>query len=242
MTKNGTDHQFSDTNWTLIGDLRSDDERRRTKALAKLVETYMGPVYAFLRRLGCGREQATELTQAFFVEKVLEGDFFEKADRHRARLRLLMQKSLENFRIDKHRRQKVRGATIPAEQIDREEHVLPDRSSPEEAFRRRWASSVLEEALRRCQRQLIESNRERQWQAFHARTVRPLVSGAKPAPLAVVAEELGFEAPGDVANAVFDVRKRMRVFLQQVVGETVSDAAMIPEELADVMRILEEGA
>lgn len=239
-----TNHPFSDTNWTLIGDLQGDDETRRQAAISSLVEMYMGPVYAFLRGLGCGREQATELTQAFFVKKVLEGELFKKADRKRARLRLLIQKSLENFRIDEHRRQKVRGIAIPVEQIDREEHVLPRRStiSPEDAFQRRWASSVLEEALRRCQRQLCESNRERQWQAFHARTVRPLVSGAKPAPLAVVADELGFKAPGDVANAVFDARRRMRVFLHEVVAETVSDPELIPQELEDVMRILEGGA
>ena len=86
-----SDHlEFGQTNWSLIRELQSDEPERRQQALTSLVETYQGPVYAYFRRFGCDPEKASELTQSFFVEKVLVGGFFEKADPARARLRTLL--------------------------------------------------------------------------------------------------------------------------------------------------------
>ena len=51
------------------------DSRASVAALCKI---YWPPIYAFIRRRGCGLEQAEDLTQAFFVA-LLEKDYLGDA-------------------------------------------------------------------------------------------------------------------------------------------------------------------
>ena len=67
---------FSETSWTLLDGLRDGDEKARRHAREKLITIYWPAVYAFLRRKGHGRDEAIELTQAFFTDKVLERELF----------------------------------------------------------------------------------------------------------------------------------------------------------------------
>src|ERR1043166_6363894 len=59
---------FQITPWTLLGHLKNGDDSQKQNARERIAQVYWGPVYAFLRRSGCGREEAEELTQGFFAE------------------------------------------------------------------------------------------------------------------------------------------------------------------------------
>ena len=93
---------------------------------------------------------------------------------------------------------------------------------------------VLEEALERCRRYYVSRGKQKEWEAFHARTVRPIISGAKPPPQVQVAETIGFQSPAAVAQANFEIRRRMQFFLHEVVAETIDEPSQVMDEMRDL--------
>ncbi len=219
--------EFPPTQWTLIEALQAADHPQHSEALEILVGNYWPPIYAFLRRTGKAREEAAEVTQAFFADVVLQRQLFDRADPQRGRLRALLLIALKRFLRDSHRRQAARGSTITIslEQMKREETIVADDSScsVEEAFDRRWAVAVFEEALRRCEKHFRTKARGKHWAAFEAHVLRPSIAMSHPRPLAKVAEEVGFDTPEEVAGAVRTVRKRVLTLLRQAAAETAID-------------------
>ncbi len=214
---------FRTTHATLLDALRAGDDSSRRAALDGLVRAYWPPVYAYLRRTGRGRDEAAECTQAFFADVALQRDLFQRASADRGRLRTLIIAALKNFLHDRHRRSECRGGpALPLGDLDREEGVVPEVAglAPDEAFDRRWALAVLEEAMARCREHFRVAAKERHWSAFEARVLSPSIAGVEPVPLERVAADLGFRTPADAAAAVQVVRKRAAALLREVAGET----------------------
>ena len=65
---------FATTEWSVVLDAGTDGEGKQ-RALEKLCRTYWRPVYGFIRRLGHPREEARDLTQAFFAHLLTSGFF-----------------------------------------------------------------------------------------------------------------------------------------------------------------------
>ena len=78
----GEGRTFPPTEWT-----RLIHCPQREVVLAELCRKYWKPVYCYLRSMGLGNEQAKDLTQGFFTEKVLGQDLVQKADREKGRFR-----------------------------------------------------------------------------------------------------------------------------------------------------------
>jgi len=85
----GTAKAFLTTHWSLIKDIKSDDERNRSLA-GLLIRRYWKPVYFYLRRKGYNNEQAKDLTQGFFHEVVLSRKLVQTADPAKGRFRSLL--------------------------------------------------------------------------------------------------------------------------------------------------------
>ena len=219
--------EFPVTQWTLVDALQDETHPQHREAMATLLGRYWPPIYAYLRRTGKLQEEATELTQAFFADVVLQRGLFEHAQPHRGRLRALLLSSLKRFLRDRVRRGSARraGMTISLEQLEREDAIAADDPSGDvqEAFERRWAMLVLEEALRRCGQHFRSTGRQRHWAAFEAYVLRPSITMSRPMPLATVAREAGFESAEAVAGALRTVRKRAMTLLREVVAETATD-------------------
>lgn len=220
----GTHAAFDTTRWTLLGALRSDDTARSAAAREILMRRYWPPVYAALRRSGRSRDAAEELTQAFFAEVVVGRSLFERADAERGRLRTLLLTALRRFVVDQHRREVTRGhgRLAPLEALDSEDAMLPtnDTETLEQAFDRRWALVVVEEALQRCERHFISKDRAGHWRLFEARVVRPALANVAPEPLATAAARCGFGSPADGAAAVQVVKTRLQAIIREVAAET----------------------
>jgi DNA-directed RNA polymerase specialized sigma24 family protein len=236
-----TYERFRTTTWTQIRALGEGDERQRQEALEALISRYWPPVYAHLRARGQSRDAAAELTQAFFAEVVLDRGLFEKAEEQRGKLRSLILTALKRFQVDKHRRRTARGGdvTIPLDALQLEDAKL-DRPGDgvEQAFERRWAMGLFEEALRRCEAHFRDSGRAKHWELFENRILRPAITRNEPAPLAELAEPYGFASAALAAAAVQVVKRRVSALLREVVAETVDEEADVEGELAEVRRFL----
>lgn len=131
---------FPATRWSLIDALAQDDASQREQAMHVLAASYWPAIYAYLRRSGKGREQAVELTQAFFVDVVLERRLFQQADSKRGPLRALLLISLKRFLIDMHRRctSSIRLEYMRLEDLTAEENLQIEQAElpPDELFDR----------------------------------------------------------------------------------------------------------
>jgi RNA polymerase sigma-70 factor (ECF subfamily) len=232
-----TYERFRTTTWTQIRALGEGDGKQRGEALGALIGRYWPAVYAHLRSQGQGSEAAAELTQSFFAEVVLDRGLFEKAEPHRGRLRTLLLTALKRFQIDKHRRRSARGSdiTIPMDLLHMEDaRLAATPPGVDHAFERRWAMGLFEEALKRCEGHFRDSGREKHWELFEARILRPAITRNEPKALAELAEPMGFASPALAAAAVQVVKRRVTALLREVVAETLDDQADVEAELAEV--------
>jgi RNA polymerase sigma factor (sigma-70 family) len=91
--------RFETTDWSLILQATADSSAVARGALARLLETYWPPVYAFIRRKGHSAADAEDLTQAYFArffEKDYLNDFRPEAGRFRTFLRASVSHFLAN--------------------------------------------------------------------------------------------------------------------------------------------------
>jgi RNA polymerase sigma-70 factor (ECF subfamily) len=124
------------------------------RALECLCETYWYPLYVFLRRRGITASDAEDYTQAF-IARVLEKDFLGSADPQRGRFRSFLLTMLRRFLATELERQQAqkRGGKIKTLSLDfrrgedRYQAQPVDRWTPERLYDRRWALTVLEQAL-----------------------------------------------------------------------------------------------
>lgn len=237
-----TDAAFNTTMWTVIGALRSDDECERATAAERAAEVYWPPVYACARRLVRTRDEAADLTQAFFADIIMGRRLFERADAARGTLRGLIRAALKRYATDQWRRDAARGRgrLVPLGDVDREESLGIGGDS-EAAFDRRWALALFDEALRRCESHFASGTRAGHWKLFEARVLGPARTGNTARPLADDAAELGFGSAAEAAAAVQTVKRRFDVIFREVVAETISDPAQLEDEYRLVRALIGEG-
>jgi RNA polymerase sigma-70 factor (ECF subfamily) len=232
--------RFATTRWSLVCAAGKEDSAAK-QALAALCETYWYSLYAFLRRRGCSREEAEDVTQAFFAN-LLERGWVRSADRDRGRFRTFLLTALTRFlskeRDKAHAVKRGGRRTKLSLDFDAGENRYrlepTDEQTPDRLFERRWALTVLDKALARLEEE--HSNGRDKSARFAA--LKPLLTASNDAsPYASVAAQLDM-TEGAVKVAVHRLRKRYKELLRDEVGQTVSDPAAIEQELADLRSAL----
>jgi RNA polymerase sigma factor (sigma-70 family) len=204
-------------------------------ALARLCQTYWHSLYAYVRRRGYSPDDAQDLTQGFFAF-FLKRNAVAAASPDKGRFRSFLLASMNHFLSDawdKARAQKRGGAQVISLDTRTAETWLsqqPDKNiSPEKAFERRWAISLLEEVYRR-----LEAEHRQNGKAEMFDVLRTTLAGASSsAPYAELGRKLQI-SEGAVKVAVHRLRQRYRELLRQTIAETVSG----PEEVEDELRYL----
>ncbi len=95
--------RFTTTHWSVVLLAGQADSLQASEALEKLCRTYWYPLYVYVRRQGNSPEDAQDLTQIFF-SRLLEKDYFAKADRDRGKFRTFLLRSLKNFLVNEWKR------------------------------------------------------------------------------------------------------------------------------------------
>ena len=225
---------FATTRWTIVLAAGDSGTPQSADALEALCQSYWFPLYAYVRRRGHTKEDAEDLTQAFFAD-LLDRRDFTKTDSGRGRFRAFLLASLKHFLAnerDKKQRLK-RGGKITHFPLDWRsadtQFQIADAAmrSPDEAFDREWAVALLERVIVRLRDEWAadgKSERFEQMKGF-------LTVGKGEISYASAAAELLMEE-GALRVAVHRLRKRYRELLRNEVAHTLADPAMVAEELA----------
>src|SRR5258707_3256476 len=153
-TQAKSDAQFNTTHWSVVLAAGAPDSPQAVEALERLCRTYWYPLYVYVRRQGNSPEDAQDLTQEF-LSRLLEKNYFAKADRDRGKFRTFLLGSLKNFLVNEWKRagRLKRGGGVDFLSIDTnaaEERYAaesPDELNPDAESETRWAVTRIEQVL-----------------------------------------------------------------------------------------------
>jgi DNA-directed RNA polymerase specialized sigma24 family protein len=230
---------FHNTLWSVVMAAGESDSAKAMPALEKLAGLYWPPIYAFLRRRGCDRERARDLTQSFFAY-LLKGNLFKKADPQRGHFRSFLLGTLKRFvshEIDKEKAIRRGGdqvfVSIDEEQADGLCSNQPFSTlSPDKVFERQWALTAITEAISR-----VEEEYRRGEMLGTFMILRPYLTGDAEMSCAELGRKLN-KTDAAARLLIFRFRARFRKRLCAVIADTVSDSKQVERELEHLQEVL----
>lgn len=89
------------TLWTLVvGAAAGPEGPEAVAARESLALQYWGPLYVYVRRKLGNEEEARDVVQSFFAERVLGGTVVARADREAGSFRWLLRRAMDGFLVD----------------------------------------------------------------------------------------------------------------------------------------------
>lgn len=219
---------------------KADSEDGRT-ALADLCAAYYEPVVAYLRSVLRDPDAARDMSHAFFAE-MLAGGAIHTADPERGRFRFYLLGAVKHFLA--HRREADmrlrRGGGVSPLSLDAvspESPALnvPDdaRLSPEAAFDRQWAVTVLARAMEALGAECAAEGKSALFDQL-----RPWLLGESGyGDQAVVAEALELSASA-MKVTVHRMRHRFRQCVKAEIAGTLKDEAAVEDEMRSLLAAL----
>lgn len=232
---------FVTTRWSLVLSAGCAEEGQGQAALTNLCQTYWYPLYAYVRGRGYVREDAQDLTQAFFA-RLLEKNWIASADREKGRFRTFLLTALKRFLCDewdKARAQKRGGRVtlLPLEFETAETRWGREPASaelnPEQSFERRWVFALLDEVLKRLREEFAREGNA----GLFAELAPALVDGGASLAYAEIGRKLGLSESA-IKSAAHRLRQRYRTLLRSEIAETVASPAEVDEELRHLFAVL----
>lgn len=224
---------FHTTRWSRVCLAKAESEEGQL-ALADLCDAYYEPVVAYLLSVLGDSEAAREMSHAFFAS-LLAGGKIHTADPERGRFRFYLLGAVRHFvahQRESDRRLRrgggVRPLSLDADSEDSPALAVPDTTevSPEVAFDRQWAVTVLERAMDQLHSECVAEGRSTLFEPL-----RPWLLGeAGHGDQAAIAETLGM-SPGALKTAVSRMRNRFRQCVKTEVTGTLSDAGAVDDEM-----------
>lgn len=228
--------RFLPTRWSLVREAGRRGSPQAEAALAQLCEIYWYPLYLYVRRLGHSAEDAQDVTQAFFA-RLMDKNYIALAEREKGKFRSFLLTALKRFLInewDRTNRQKRGGGRqiLSLDEENSENRYLAepaDQMTPEKAFDRRWAMTLLERVLNR-----LEADHAAAGKATVFAELRILLTGEKSdSSYAEMAERLQL-SEGTLKVTVHRLRQRYAELVRKEIAHTLTSH----EEVDDEMRHL----
>ncbi len=224
---------FVTTRWTVVLSAGRKSSPQSDQALEELCRAYWYPLYAYVRHRGHSREDAEDLTQAFFA-RFLEKNYLEGLDREKGRFRAFLLAALKHFLAnewDRANRQKRGGQathlSLDWESAESHYHLEPaDTLSPDRLYDRAWAMALLERVVTRLREDCEATGRA----ALFGQARGFLTVDKAAIPYSKAAMALGMEE-GAVRVAVHRLRRRYRELLREEIAQTLSEPGQVEEEM-----------
>ena len=243
----GPGEAFLTTHWTLIQDIKSDQDKDRA-LIGLMLERYWKPIYCYLRRKGYDNESAKDLTQGFLHEVVLNRDLVHKADRTRGRFRTLLLTALNRYLINVKGKESTR-TRIPPDKLVSLDMVDPPElsnmmteSNPENFYHYVWLSALLDQVLTAVQTSCKQDGLKTHWKVFEDRVVQPILQGSESPSLSDVCRKHDIKDEKKASNMHVTVKRRFHTVLKEYVRTTVATEKYAKEELSEIFNFFLPGA
>ena len=228
--------EFPETHWSQLLELQNPAHPRHAEHLERLVRQYWKPAYLYLRAIrAMSAEDAEDLTQQFFA-MLLSRRAFDRLSPDRGSFRGFLKTALRRFAVSADRQNAAReprdGAHLfrfqEAEALWKEQ----DRGlSPEAAFDREWARSVITEAMRKLRQEFTAQGKEIYYTLFEQYCGE--TAGAE-----ISYEGLAKQhrlSVDDVRNYLRVIRERGRVVLKDMLRDYLFPGEDVEDELRFIL-------
>jgi RNA polymerase sigma factor (sigma-70 family) len=231
---------FSATHWSVVMAAGNGDSVQAAEALDTLCRRYWYPLYAFVRRQGHGAHEAEDLTQEFFA-RFLAKEYFGRADPALGRFRNFLLACLKHFLAEQWRQagrlKRGGGQTLLSwDSLTAEERYLSepaDTVTPEKVYDRRWALTLLEQALARLGAEQSAAGKGKMFTQLKDY----LWGEGSGTAYAEMAKRLDM-TEGALKVTVHRLRQRYRELLREEVAHTVAAVHEIDEELRYLVAVI----
>jgi len=224
---------FDTTHWSVVSAAADSVSPDAAGALETLCRTYWYPLYAYIRRKGYSAADAQDMTQEFFC-RLIGKHYLRSVDRSAGSFRSFLLACVNHLLAnewDKAQtlkrgggRQLISLNSEEAESRFAQEGSVSD--TPERAFDRRWALTLLDQALVRLRVEFTNAGKLQQFDLLKGF----LSDLAGEGDYAAIAETLGLDANG-VAVAVHRLRRRYREIVRAEIAQTVTTDAELDAEM-----------
>jgi RNA polymerase sigma-70 factor (ECF subfamily) len=231
---------FVTTHWSVVLSVGHRDTPRSQAALEYLCRQYWYPIYHFVRRQGNSTHDAEDFTQEFFA-RLLQKNWIAQADQSRGRFRSFLLMVLKRFlAVEWHRANAQKRAgklhCVPLSLDAAETRYLAEPAetrTPEQAFEKQWALTLLEAVLRELRTDYEQAGHGRLFEAL-----KPCLTGrSEMQPYAELAVSLEM-SEGAVKVAVHRLRERYRERLKAEIANTVAAPDEVDSEMRHLFRVL----
>jgi RNA polymerase sigma factor (sigma-70 family) len=230
---------FTTTHWSVVLAATKEETPEAAVALERLCLTYWYPLYAYVRREGHSPPDAQDLTQEFFA-RLLARNSLARVAPEKGKFRSFLLAAMRHFLSDQRDRDRAlkRGGgaeviSLDAQDAEERYRLEPvDRLDAEKIYERRWAMTLLKQALDRLR---AESEAAGKVEWFDR--LRSFVAGESEATCAKAAAELGLT---EIAfrGALHRLRQRYRALVREEIAHTVSDPREIEEEIRYLIEVI----
>jgi RNA polymerase sigma factor (sigma-70 family) len=232
---------FATTHWSVVLAAANEETPEAAAALERLCRTYWYPLYAYVRREAYSPADAQDLTQGFFAQ-LLARNSLAQVGPEKGKFRSFLLASMRHFLSDQRERARTvkRGGRVQILSLDAQEaedryRLEPvERLDAEKIYERRWAMTLLEQALARLREESAAAGKAELFERL-----RRFVAGDSEATWGEAAVELGL-TEGAMKAAVHRLRARYRTLLRDEIAQTVADPAEIEEEVRYLIRVVSQ--
>jgi RNA polymerase sigma factor (sigma-70 family) len=216
--------KFPTTHLTAIMASRSKYVEERKEGYDKIVEIYWNPVFMLIRhRWSLSREDAQDLTQAFFVHALTRG-FFRTYSPEKGTFRTFIRTCVMRFVINESRyaqREKRGGAS---EHVSLELAGEPEDAGLEEFFQKEWIRGLFTLAMQDLLRLCEDTSKTICFDLFDCYDLDQSKTS-----YAELASEFGISVT-EVTNHLAWARRQFRKFVLMRIREVTSDDAEFRRE------------
>jgi RNA polymerase sigma-70 factor (ECF subfamily) len=226
---------FATTRWTVVLAAGNRNEPGAHAALEELCQAYWFPLYAYIRQQGSSREDAEDLTQAFFANFLAKNNLNDLSA-SKGKFRAFLLATLKHFLSNERDRTeaKKRGGGVPhlslsVDGLEGESFYQTSMAvhlSPDKLYDRAWALILLENVIAKLRAENVRDGKANTFEAL-----KPfLTSDGIDANYANAAAALQM-TEGNVRVMVHRLRRRYRELLRNEISQTVADPNLVREEM-----------
>lgn len=230
---------FLTTHWSLVLQAGQSFSPEAGRALEELCRAYWYPLYVYARRRGVAKEDAEDLTQAFF-ERLIERRWLSLVKPAGGRFRSFLLTSFQHFMRDEWQKARAAkrggGVALSLELLQAGERFAQepaDRLSADQLFARRWAFEVLEKALERLRDESVGEGKA----ALFDLILPSITETPEDGFYESVAARVGMSA-GAVSVSAHRLRIRYRGLVRDEIARTVASPMDVEDELRELMDTL----
>lgn len=230
-----------DTHWTVVIAAAKTHAPEAEQALEELCRAYRQPLYAFARRKGWMHEDAEDLTQQFLADRVVTRLVLKGLNPEQGKFRTWLLNCFQNFMANQRARgmAQKRGGEVVVLSIDAADShgectVHPGCApTPEEAYDRDWAETVLKQAQARL-KAIYEAKGD---SPLYEELSRYLPGSQTPPSYEVLAPKLGLTEAA-LRMRVSRLRKELGQAVRAELAQTVGTERETDEELRYLQSVL----